>query len=81
MAGGQTVSFEKCKFITENTASKGAVEINSYFITDGIEVNMTGCTAPAYGDMVYVSEWDSAEGAKTTVTVDGATYETPVHTA
>jgi len=70
--GGQTVEFTDCTFATTNTASKGAVEINSYFITGGIDVAMNGCTAPAYGEMVYISEWDSTAGAKTDVTVNGS---------
>ena len=67
--GGQTVNFTKCTFATENTASEGAVEINSYFISGGIVVNMEGCTAPAYGEMAYVSPWDSTNGAKTTINI------------
>ena len=30
---------------------------------------MEGCTAPAYGEMAYVSPWDSTNGAKTTINV------------
>ena len=67
--GGQTVNFTKCTFATENTASEGAVEINSCFISEGIVVNMEGCTAPAYGEMAYVSPWDSTNGAKTTINI------------
>lgn len=67
--GGQTVNFTKCTFATENTASDGAVEINSCFISEGIVVNMEGCTAPAYGEMAYVSPWDSTNGAKTTINI------------
>ena len=67
--GGQTVNFTKCTFATENTASDGAVEINSCFISEGIVVNMDGCTAPAYGEMAYVSPWDSTNGAKTTINI------------
>lgn len=69
VAGGQTVNFTNCTFATENTASEGAVEINSYFISGGIVVNMEGCTAPAYGEMAYVSPWDSTNGAKTTINI------------
>lgn len=69
VAGGQTVNFTKCTFATENTASEGAVEINSCFISEGIVVNMDGCTAPAYGEMAYVSPWDSTNGAKTTINI------------
>ena len=67
--GGQTVNFTNCTFATENTASDGAVEINSCFISEGIVVNMEGCTAPAYGEMAYVSPWDSTNGAKTTINI------------
>lgn len=67
--GGQTVNFTNCTFATENTASAGAVEINSCFISEGIVVNMEGCTAPAYGEMAYVSPWDSTNGAKTTINI------------
>ena len=70
VAGGkQTVNFKDCTFATENTASEGAVEINSTYFSVGIEVNMTGCTAPAYGEMAYVSPWDSTNGAKTTINI------------
>ena len=77
--GKQVVNFTNCKFTTTATDSKGAVEINSSAFSIGIEVNMTGCTAPAYGDMVYVSEWDDTEGVKTTVYVNGVEYSAPVH--
>ena len=69
VAGGQTVNFSGCSFTTDNTASEGAVEINSCFIKDGIEVNLTGCTAPAYGQMAYISRWDSTNGANTTINI------------
>ena len=69
VAGGQTVNFTKCTFATENTASAGAVEINSRYITNGIVVNLDGCTAPAYGELAYVSPWDSTNGAKTTINI------------
>jgi len=67
--GKQTVNFTDCTFTTENTASEGAVEINSYFFSVGIEVNLDGCTAPAHGQMAYVSPWDSTNGAKTTINI------------
>jgi len=67
--GKQTVNFNECTFATENIQSKGAVEINSYYFSVGIEVNMEGCTAPAYGEMAYVSEWDDTKGAKTTINI------------
>lgn len=67
--GKQTVNFTNCTFATDNTASEGAVEINSCFFSVGIEVNMDGCTAPAYGEMAYVSPWDSTNGAKTTINI------------
>ena len=67
--GGQTVNFTKCTFTTENTASLGAVETNSCYIKDGIVVNLEGCTAPAYGELVWISTWDSTNGAKTTINI------------
>ncbi len=67
--GKQTVNFTNCTFATENTRSEGAVEINSTFFSVGIEVNMEDCTAPAYGQMAYVSPWDSSNGAKTTINI------------
>ena len=70
VAGGkQTVNFTECTFATANTASEGAVEINSCFFSVGIVVNLDGCTAPAYGQMAYVSPWDSTNGAKTTINI------------
>lgn len=65
------VSFEKCTFATENTTSKGAVEINSGSFKQNVNVSFAGCTAPAYGTMVGISGWDSVNGANSTVTVDG----------
>ena len=67
--GKQTVNFTECTFTATNTASEGAVEINSCFFSVGIEVNLNGCTAPAYGQMAYVSQWDSTNGAKTTINI------------
>ena len=69
VGGKQTVNFTKCTFTTANTASEGAVEINSCKFSVGIEVNLDGCTAPAYGEMAYVSPWDSTDGAKTTINI------------
>ncbi len=67
--GGQTVTFTKCTFTTENTESLGAVETNSCFIKDGIVVNLDGCTAPAYGELAWISTWDSTNGANTTINI------------
>lgn len=67
--GGQKVNFTNCTFATTNTASEGAVEINSCFIEAGIAVTLDGCTAPAYGELAYVSPWDSTGGANTTITI------------
>lgn len=67
--GKQVVNFTRCTFATDNAASKGAVEINSSAFSIGIEVNLDGCTAPAYGEMAYVSPWDSTNGAKTTINI------------
>ena len=68
--GAQTVSFEGCTFNASNTASKGAVEINSAAFPEGVEVSFTDCTAPAYGTMVGISGWDNTNGATATVKVD-----------
>ena len=65
------VNLDGCTFTTSNTASKGAVEINSSSYGEAAEVSLTGCTAPANGEMAYVSEWDSTGGAKTDIVVDG----------
>ena len=67
--GKQVVNFKECKFITDATDSEGGVEINSSAFSVGIVVNMEGCTAPAYGEMAYVSPWDSTNGAKTTINI------------
>ena len=69
--GKQVVNFENCTFTTTNDASEGAVEINSSTFSVGIEVNMDGCTAPANGDMVFISKWDGTDGAMTTINVNG----------
>ena len=68
------VTFKKCSFTTSNTASKGAVEINSGSYSSAANVSFTECTVPAYGTMVGISGWDSANGAKATVTVDGENF-------
>ena len=67
--GKQVVNFTNCTFTTENTASLGAVEINSSAFSVGIEVNLDGCTAPAYGQIAWVSSHDSTNGAKTTINI------------
>ena len=67
--GGQTVNFTRCAFATTNAASEGAVEINSCYIQAGISVTLDSCTAPAYGELAYVSPWDSTNGAKTTINI------------
>ena len=69
--GKQTVKFTGCTFATENESSNGAVEINSTYISNGIDVVMNDCAAPDHGEMVYISEYDTSAGAKTTMTVDG----------
>jgi len=70
IAGGkQTVNFTKCIFTSTNEQSDGAVEINSVKFSVGIVVNMEDCTAPAYGQLAYVSKWDSNNGAKTTINI------------
>ena len=67
--GKQTVDFTNCTFEAERDTSEGAIEINSYFFSVGIEVNVNNCTAPAYGQLAYVSRWDSTNGAKTTINI------------
>ena len=70
--GKQVVNFKNCTFTTTKNDSEGAVEINSSVFSVGIEVNLDGCTAPANGDMVFVSKWDGTDGAKTTINVNGS---------
>ena len=65
------VAFTNCVFNTTNASSEGAVEINSSPFTAGVTVALTGCTAPVYGDVAYISPWDGTHGATATVTVDG----------
>ena len=65
------VAFTNCVFNTTNASSEGAVEINSSPFTAGVTVALTGCTAPAYGNVAYISPWDGTHGATATVTVDG----------
>lgn len=69
--GKQVVNFKNCTFTTTKNDSEGAVEINSSAFSVGIEVNMDGCTAPAKGDMVFISKWDGTNGAMTTINVNG----------
>ena len=69
--GKQVVNFKNCTFTTTSATSEGAVEINSSAFSVGIEVNMDGCTAPANGDMVFISKWDGTDGAMTTINVNG----------
>ena len=69
--GKQVVNFKNCTFTTTSDTSEGAVEINSSAFSVGIEVNMDGCTAPANGDMVFISKWDGTDGAMTTINVNG----------
>ena len=66
-----------CTFSTSNASSKGAVEINSGSFSTSIAVNMNDCTAPAHGEMVFISGWDSTNGAKATVTIDGVVTTVP----
>ena len=75
--GKQTVRFQDCSFITSNTESEGAVEINSINFSKGIDVFMNDCNAPAYGEMVYISPWDSNNGAKTAIVIDGKVNQAP----
>ena len=74
VSGGQTVGFQDCSFVTSNIKSEGAVEINSSFISEGIKVTMDDCDSPEYGEMVYISSWDSTGGERTFITVDGVDW-------
>ena len=69
--GLQTVSFTDCTFTATNEKSFGAVEINSCYFSVGIKATLVNCTAPAYGELAYISEYDTFAGEKTTLTVDG----------
>lgn len=71
------VAFENCVFTTTASGSKGAVEINSSAFPLGVKVDFTGCVKPANGEMVFISGWDSANGANATVTIDGTTVTVP----
>ena len=71
------VEFENCKFNTNNELSLGAVEINSSN-TISAEVKINNCTAPQFGEMVFIPRWDSLNGERTTVYVNGELYDTPI---
>ena len=71
------VTATDCEFITANTSSKGAIEINSGSFANSIAVNLTDCTAPANGQIAFISGWDSVNGAKATVTIDGVVTNVP----
>lgn len=71
------VTATDCEFVTANTSSKGAIEINSGSFANSIAVNLTGCTAPAHGEIAFISGWDSANGAKATVTINGVVTTVP----
>ena len=68
------VTFDGCTFVTENTASEGAVEVNSSAFPQGVTVDFSGCTAPDYGKMVYISKWDGTKGKTATITIDGSYF-------
>lgn len=76
--GSVDIAFDGCKFATSNTASVGAVEINSSAFPQGAKVEFKGCTAPANGHMVFISKYDTATGANATVNVDGSVITAPV---
>lgn len=71
------VVFEDCVFTAAKTDSKGAVEINSSAFPEGVTVEFSGCVSPTYGEMAFISGWDSTNGATATVTVDGTTVTVP----
>ncbi len=72
--GSVNVSFDGCTFATKNTASKGAVEINSSVFPQGANVSFVDCIAPEYGTMVGISGWDGTQGATANITVNGAAF-------
>ena len=71
------VVFENCVFTPTASSTKGAVEINSSVFPKGVKVDFTACVSPAYGEMVFISGWDSTNGATATVTIDGSTVTVP----
>ena len=71
------VAFTNCVFNTTNASSKGAVEINSSPFTAGVTVALTNCTAPDHGEIAFISGWDSVNGAKATVTINGVVTTVP----
>ena len=71
------VVFENCVFTPTASSSKGAVEINSSVFPNGVKVDFTACVSPAYGEMVFISGWDSTNGATATVTIDGSIVTVP----
>ncbi len=72
------VLFDDCEFVTANAGSKGAVEINSSAFPKGVTIDFVNdCAAPAYGEMAFISGWDSANGANATVTINGVETTVP----
>jgi len=71
VGGKQNVNFTDCTFTTTDDDSEGAVEINSCFFSVGIEVHLDDCTAPENGELAYISQWDSTNGAKTIIMING----------
>lgn len=74
------VNFTDCKFNytkTKNDSAFGAVEINDRSYKTSVNVTMTGCTAPADGEMVYLSRWRSAGDVIATVVVNGTAITIP----
>jgi len=71
------ISFDNCAFnyIPKEKASFGAVEINSGSFKTSINLDFNKCTEPESGEMVFISAWDSTNGAKATVTIDGEVAE------
>ncbi len=65
-----SVTFNTCKFSTDNSESKGAVEINSGAYTEGVKVDFTNCEKPDSGELVFISTYDQTRGEKATVTID-----------
>lgn len=64
------VTFTDCEFTkVAGKDAVGAIETNSSFM-NSLTLTINGCTVNE-GQMVYVSEYDSAAGAKSSITVDG----------
>jgi hypothetical protein len=76
--GSAKVLYDNCEFVTSATDSKGAVEINSSAFPQGVTIDFVNdCVAPAYGEMVFISGWDSANGENATIKINGVETTVP----